>query len=182
MPKAREIAEYDVRFDYKYPAFSSEVLISNKNVRLKMIESTAFGAKFEVYNLTDTEQTLNGTAGDVEQSLLISGRVMHDAAESKVERVIDAGFDANESVEFTSDWLQDKWSAELLAQWTLERMSVARQELNLTIIGNPLIEVADIITVRHGELSMNGNDRYVVYGVSQAWDAGLVTTIKAYEI
>ncbi len=182
MPKAREVADYDLRFDYKYPAFSSEVILSNKNIKLTVTERTPFGMKFTLENLTDTAQTVNGDAGGTAQSMLISGRVMHDAAEAKVERTIDAGLDAAEMVEFTSEWLQDKWSAELLAEWTLQRMSTDKQELNLTIVGNPLIEVADIVTVRHGELGLNGSIRYVVYAVNQSWDAGLVTTIKAYEI
>ncbi len=182
MPKAREVAEYDIRFDYTYPAFTSEITSSNKNIAVTVTEKTAFGTKFTLTNLTDENQLVSGDAGDSSQSLLISGRVMHDANEVKVERTIDAGFDAAESVEFSSDWLQDRWSAELLAEWTLRRMSDSKQEINLTIVGNPLIEVADVITVRHGELSISPETRYVVYGVNQSWDSGLTTSIKAYEI
>lgn len=179
MPKAKEILEFDVRFDYKYPSFESTIEATNKNLAVRVNELTPFGAKFVIRNLTDEDQMIS----DDKNSLLISGRVMHDANEVKVEReVVDAGFDANDTVEFANDWVQDKWNAELLAEWAAQRMSVEKQEVNLTIVGNPLIEVADIITIRHGELSLNGEKRYVVYGVGQAWDAGLVTTIKAYEI
>jgi hypothetical protein len=49
-------------------------------------------------------------------------------------------------------------------------------KLSLSIFGNPLIQIGDVVTVSY---ALNGmlNQKYLVTSVSQAFDSGLSTTL-----
>jgi len=182
MAYARELRDYEVRFDYKYPAFTQQFFIGNKNLYVDKVTTTPFGAKFRIRNKLDIRQLIGGTAGSEDQSFRIFGQVLHEGPEAKVEQNITSVNNVSDVIEFNSDWIQNRLGAMKILNFAVARMENEKKELNVQIVGNPLIEVADVVTVQHGELGLNGNERFIVYAVTQSWNDGLETTIKAYEI
>jgi len=176
------ILEYNVRFDYEYPAFSVEYVTSNPNVVVKDFQYTPFGAKFSFRNLTMVDQMINGKGAEQEEMFTIFGRVLHPGQEGSVEKQIDAFGGSEDTVEFSSDWLQDRDSADAIATWVQSRMSKPKDSISVTLVGTPLIEIGDIITIRHSELSLTANKRFTVTKLSVSWKEGLETSLDAVEI
>lgn len=180
---ARTVLEYDIRFTYEYPAFSAEYVMSNNNLSLTNFEYTPFGAKFTVANLTNKPQLLNGSIENNDpQNLFIFGRALHAGKEGSVERTIAEFADDSDVIEFSSDWLQDNQSATVIADWVAGRLSTPKTSISVTLVGTPLIEVGDIVTIRHSELHLTDAKRFLVTSVSVKWSDGLETSLEAVEI
>ncbi len=176
------VLEHNVRFDYEYPAFSVEYVTSNTNVVVKDFQYTPFGAKFSFHNLTMVDQMINGKGAEQEEMFTIFGRVLHPGKEGTVEKQLDAFGGSEDTIEFSSDWIQDRDSADAIATWVQSRMAKPKDSISVTVVGTPLIEIGDIITIRHSELSLTANKRFTVTKLSVGWKEGLETSLEAVEI
>lgn len=179
---ATMVLEANVRFDYEYPAFSVEYVTSNNNVIVKDFQYTPFGAKFSLHNLTTETQMVNGKGAENEELFTIFGRVLHPGKEGVVEKQINEFGGSDDAIEFSSDWIQDRDSADAIATWVQARMAKPKDSISVTLVGTPLIEIGDIITIRHSELSLTANKRFTVTKLSVGWKEGLETSLEAVEI
>jgi hypothetical protein len=187
--KARIVFEYDVRFDGDMPAFTSDILCSNPDIEIFELKKTPFGAKFKIMPKDDRAHLVSGSinktltdASRQQESFVIFGRTLHEGQERKIEELIQDVSVKEDIIEFSSDWIHDELTAKSLANWVKSRLSQSRLSISLKIMGNPLLEVGDILRVKHTLLSLEPTHRFVIRSVRQSWSAGLETEILAIQI
>lgn len=177
---ARVIAEFDEEFSSDMPAYQVSVVSSNPNIIIEGFEWTPFSAKFTIVNNSNDHQLVAGSIDNYRENFIIFGKTLHQAQESKVS--VSVNNDDGDEVEIASEWIQDKSTAEAVANWVKRRMATQKIVLELDIVGNPNIEVADILSVYHHEMSINAKVDYVVSSVRQSWNSGLETSVKLVQL
>lgn len=187
--KARIVFEYDVRFDGDMPAFTSDILCSNENVEVFEIKKTAFGAKFKIVPKNDSAQLVSGSINETtdgtkrdKESFIIFGRTLHEGQERKLEEPITDVAVRDDIIEFSSKWIHDEQAAKDLVNWVKDRLKTSRLSVTLQLVGNPILEVGDIIQIKHTLLSLDPTHRFVIRAVRQSWNSGLETEISAIQI
>lgn len=182
---ARAQMDFDIRFDYDYPTFSSSVICSNNNIQVSDYTATPFGAKFTIKNLTDEHQLVQGeidkNKSKIKENFMIFGKALHKGQESQVTRTTSA-INATDEVQFDSKWIQDKGTADSLADWAQKRFDKPRKKITIGIVGNPLIEIADIITLQHPDINVDRQTEFLVKKVRLTWENGLQTELEVVEI
>lgn len=177
---ARVESEFEEEFSNELPALSVEVVCSNPNILVDVTKITPFSIKFRLINRTSTHQLVSGSVEDERETFVIFGKTLHRGQDSVVKEKIDPG--ATDSISVTSDWIQDKSTAERVAQWIVNRLSRPRITIDMEIMGTPVLEVGDIIRVYHHEIHINGYLDFVINSVKLSWSDGLRTDLTAIEL
>lgn len=186
--KARIVFEYDVRFDGDLPAFTSDILCSNTSIEVFDIEKTPFGAKFKIVPKDDKPHLVSGsinqTTGEQrdKESFVIFGRTLHEGQERKIEEQITDVAVRDDIIEFSSRWVHDEQTAKDLVNWIKDRLKTSRLSVTLKLVGNPLLEVGDVISIKHTLLSLEPTHRFTVRSVRHSWNQGFETEISAIQI
>jgi hypothetical protein len=81
-----------------------------------------------------------------------------------------------DTAQLDSQWIQSKSAARKMLRIIEMGVDGFSTKLSLSIFGNPLIQIGDVVTVSY---ALNGmlNQKYLVTSVSQAFDSGLSTTL-----
>lgn len=190
--RAREILELDVEFDSDVPAFDAEFLSTNMRVAVTDFSFTPFSAKLTLEHVGEIDESstdiaafveiVGGKAGDTEEGLFVFGRSPTPGKEQKVERSIVGPYGKDKVIEFDSQWIQNKETAERLADFVEFRHQYNKLKLDIDMFGHPLIEVADIITILHTHNSITADMRFLVTSVRQQWEDGLKTKITCEQM
>ena len=182
-PILHEVRQYDVKFDPK-PVLSSRLFISNNQIFCPEYISDSFGARFVLVNGSRKNAILSGddaTAGNAgNQVCFVYGQVANISEEETVIAKNDAQIAARGKIEseITSQWIQSKDTAQAIASWIEKHWSTGADEQTVTIFGNPLIEVTDVVSVYYPDRNMYpSSHKYFVTSISQNFDRGLETTI-----
>jgi hypothetical protein len=184
-PVVHEVREYDVKFD-KTPVIYSTLYLSNdKQVICPEYNSNPFGAKFVVANTARVNAILNGedtlTFGSdnpVEQKMLIYGRLVNKGEEKTATVKNDAAVNRRGTVEVdvSSDWIQSETAANEIGTWITQNWGGGSSEVKVTAIGNPLLQLGDIVAIQHPDKSMTyATHKYFVVGIEHSFDGGLDT-------
>lgn len=175
------VASFDEEFSSDLPAFSVEVISSNPNIIVDVERSTPFTIKFDIYNNSSDHQLVSGSVADEKENLLVFGKTLHEGSESKVSRSIRN--DIINNVEVSSNWIQDRPTAEKIAEWIAGRLKTEKIIFNIDeMVGNPVIEVGDIIKIYNHDIQMLGSKEFVVQSVELNWSDGLTGRIVAVEL
>lgn len=178
--KAKIIGEFDEEFDGDLPAFTVEVVSSNPNIEVKILEFSSFSIKFNIYNRSNDHQLVSGNVGDLKENLLVFGKTLHEGSSSKVSKTNSS--DSSNTIEINSKWIQSKATAEQVANWIIQRIGSEKLEIDMNLVGTPVLEVGDIIKVYHHDIQMAGNKEFMISSVGLNWSDGLSTSIRAVEI
>jgi hypothetical protein len=97
-----------------------------------------------------------------------------------IEKVIDYS-NLSEVVQLDSEWIQSKQAAQRMLKVVQMGIEGFSKNVILSIFGNPLIQVGDIVTVSY---SLNGisQQKYLVHSVSQSFSQGLETELQLKRI
>lgn len=185
-PVAHEVREFDIKFD-KYPVVYSDLYCTNDyQIICPEYNGNPFGAKFILANtarvnaIANGEDTLTfGSDNPVTQKTLIYGRLVTQSDEATVTVRNDAAVNRRGAteVDISSPWIQSKAAAQAIGDWITKHWGGGNDELKVVAIGNPLLQIGDIVAVNHPDKSMTyANNRYFIVGVSQSFDGGLETT------
>jgi hypothetical protein len=173
-PSARELRYYKVNYNKspaqpRYATTGGNGLVSIIGQRLN-----AFGA--ELYVMNNSSLYVSLSDGDV-NSLWVVGKYISRTGD--IEYVDDqAGkFSTPEPVIFNSTWIQKNSDAVALAEWIKNSWASKQQILTMSITGNPLISVGDIVTVKHSYLGLDGTKKFIITRVDQSYSEGLDTTV-----
>ena len=186
----REIFEETVRFD-DIPIRKLEFLNTNPFAQVISWRYTPMGAKFSVRNNSNIYQQLNGTwETDVsgatrDESFLIYGEGIFFSPEQSVENTDQALAKrrGESSVEFSSDWVQTRSSAQRLADWVKNRFGKDSEEYNIEAFGNPFLSVGDLVSINYTTKGLTGSNFYgVVTSLNNSWDDGLWTNVSVRRI
>jgi hypothetical protein len=92
-----------------------------------------------------------------------------------IEIVLDQS-NITEVAQVDSNWIQSKTSALKIIETIKKGLDGFTKDVSLTIFGNPLIEVGDIITLTYTLAGLN-QQRYLVHSVSHTFGKGLDTKL-----
>jgi hypothetical protein len=200
----REIKKFDVKFDA--PTFNSAMIdfsSVNSDYLVKNYYQNAFGAKFWVYN---TSNSLVAIGEDSSTPLFISGITLEYVADGDIslKQYIEDLEDNNEydilqdrlyqnkqmygdvSVNIASEYIATERQAKKLMQWIVKNASQERKELNISAFCNPLLELGDKVGVFYSDAGYSikdiGNKTYVIAEINtEVSEAGPSTSITLRE-
>ena len=82
-----------------------------------------------------------------------------------------------EPVIFESKWIQKQTDVVALADWIKNIWSVKQTIIQMSVFGNPLISVGDIITISDSYNELTTARKFVVLNVTNSFKDGLETNI-----
>lgn len=86
-------------------------------------------------------------------------------------------YSSREPVTFESQWLQNIKDVESLANWIRDKVINKSTIVSMTIFGNPLISVGDIVTIKYVYQGLTGTEKLIVTNVNHRYSQGLETDI-----
>lgn len=200
----REIKKFDVKFDN--PTFTSSMIdfsSANTDYLVKNYIPNAFGAKFWVYNTSNSVITIGE---DSLTPLFISGIKLDYVADGDIslKQYIEDLEDNNDydvlqdklyqnkqmygdvSVNIASEYVATERQAKKMMQWIVRNASKERKELNISAFCNPLLELGDKVGVFYSDagysISDIGNKTYVVAEINrEVSESGPTTSIVLRE-
>jgi hypothetical protein len=200
----REIKKFDVKFDA--PAFTSSMIdfsSASLDYLVKNYRPNAFGAKFWVYNISNSLVTIGE---DSTTPLFISGIKLQYVADGDIslKQYIEDLEDNNEydvlqdrlyqnkqmygdvSVIIASEYIATERQAKKLMQWIVKNASQERKELNISAFCNPLLELGDKVGVFYSDAGYSiddiGNKTYVVAEINrEVSESGPTTSVTLRE-
>jgi hypothetical protein len=185
----REIKKFDVKFDA--PTFTSSLIdfsSVSSDYLVKNYYPNAFGAKFWVYNTSNSTITLGE---DSLTPLFISGIKLDYVSDGEIslKQYIEDLEDNNEydilqdrlyqnkqmygdiSVGISSEYIATERQAKKMMQWIVRNASQERKELNISAFCNPLLELGDKVGVFYSDAGYSikdiGNKTYVVSEINR---------------
>lgn len=176
---AREIIKKDVSFSSAPALPNNWNLGYNTNVTILDQSYSNFESKIFVLNNTSTPVILS----DQETNLFeIQGSTIGLAGELTYDTDPGSQFAVNEPLSFQSSWIQNEEDAKELADFIKGKVVNKSQIITMTVFGNPLISVGDIITVNYPYQKMADTQKIIVTSVSHDYQDGLSTSIKGRTI
>jgi hypothetical protein len=92
-----------------------------------------------------------------------------------LEYVVDPS-NASEIVQLDSEWIQSKDAANKMLLTIEKALDGFSKDVSLSIYGNPLIQVGDVVTLTYSLAGLN-QQKYVVHSISHSFSEGLDTKI-----
>lgn len=183
-PIVHEVREYDVKFTEAPVLHSSPFMSNTAQAVITGYNSTPFGAKFIVANMSRELAVINGqestTFGTtVNQKLFIYGRKIAPGEADKVTVRNDMSVRRHGEyvTDFESKWIQTKDAAQAIADWVASHWDGGDETVRVTVFGNPLVELLDIVDISWTANAMAPvTHKYFVTAISHSFDAGLTTT------
>jgi hypothetical protein len=183
-----EVRPYEVTFE-KSPVLFSSLYISNSDqVVCDEYYNDPFKAKFVLANadlgnaIVNGEDTKTyGADNPVTQKMAITGRTIQRAEPKDYTVKNDQAIRARGEItlDFQSDWIQSESAAKALGDWIVDNWSQPCDEVEITVHGNPLLQVGDIVSVNYPPKSLSASThKYWVLAVEQQWDDGPATTVS----
>lgn len=178
-PIAREIRYIRKRYERSpsYPKFTFQNL--NKGVNVLASKLSSFDAELYLLNASGVSTAVSSSSGSqisvVGNNLVKSDQIVY------VDEDTDK-FGVQEPITFESYWIQKISDAKNLSDFIKQQWSKNQRIVTLSVFGNPLISVSDVISVKYDYHGLAGTEKFIVTDVTQSWDGGLSTTITARSI
>jgi ABC-type multidrug transport system fused ATPase/permease subunit len=83
-----------------------------------------------------------------------------------------------EPVIFESKWLQNLSDVKALAEWIKTKAVNRGRLVNMSVFGNPLISVGDIVTIKYTYQGFAGTEKLIITNVTHRYNEGLETSIS----
>ena len=100
--------------------------------------------------------------------------------EITLQKVFDPS-NTYETIEISSNWIQSKKSAQALLDTIYKAVDGFSKDTQISIFGNPLIEIGDVITIQYSLKNLIGK-KYFVQGIKQTFNNGLETSLTLNQI
>lgn len=171
---ARELRVLKTKYDSRpgFPLYASTGV--NSFAKIIGQRLTSFGAEVYVLNNAGTFIPLDDSEF---YSFYILGKYISQS--SQLEYVDNAAgeYTVKEPVIFESKWIQKQTDVVALADWIKNIWSVKQTIIQMSVFGNPLISVGDIITISDSYNELTTARKFVVLNVTNSFKDGLETNI-----
>jgi hypothetical protein len=170
----REILKVDVKYDSRpsYPIKWSTGINNYANIIGQKISN--FGA--QAYILNNTSTTIPVSNG-LEASLYIYGNTLGSSGELEYKTDGLNDYTTVEPIIFQSTWLQTEADVKSLASWIKTHVVNKGKVINMSIFGNPLISVGDMVGIKYSYYGLVGTENFIVTNVKHSYSQGLETQI-----
>lgn len=189
-PVVHEMREFEVTFDEdKVPVGHSYLYFTSQDqVACLDYTSDAFGARFTLVNTMRRDAIVKGsdavTLGEdnkIEQKIFIYGRTLSNPDDANKLTKKDEHSIRRKgtiSLEFDNRWIQTQKSADDLGQWVLDQWATGVDEIKLSVFGNFLIQLGDLVTLNYPAKDYAPTThKYYVVSLKNNFDKGLTTEI-----
>jgi hypothetical protein len=187
-PYVHEVREFDVKFD-PAPVKSSFFYFSNDwQVVCPEYRADSHGAYFILANASRSNAIVQGddaatfaeAGATVSQQLIVFGRNLVIAEDEEVEVRNEAQIRARGEIvaEIDSDWIQSESAAQAVANWIASHWANGADQLDVTVFGNPLFEIGDLVGIEFAAKNMTSvTHQYFITGVQTEFDSGITTQL-----
>jgi hypothetical protein len=194
----REIFVDTIRFA-KAPALNIEVLptvnagigdssptpevAKTSDIAWGISQESPFSARLAIANISSEPKILD----ELDSGLypLVSGRVVEEFApiEVTVKNQTAINQFGENKIEIQSKWINDRSTADKIANWVVNRAG-KREQHQLQVFDNPLVEIGDIVNVVYAAKGMTAGTAYVVKSVSRSVtvDGGIDTSVTVVKV
>ena len=173
-PVVREIAYIDQRFTASPALPISWSTGANKLVSIIGSKLSSFGAEAYILNNTSVKVPLSdkgiNTLQVIGNSIAPSGELVYSTDDT-------SEYSIKEPIIFDSTWIQSEADAKSLAEWIKSKVMNKGRVVNMSVFGNPLISVGDIVSISNAYQGFEGTEKLIITNVSQRFDQGLETEV-----
>lgn len=161
-----------------------KIPIHENSLNYSPIYHSGFRSRFAIINGSPSQVWIRKSPDSVNKInidfSLITRSLITLGSDVVVEKVFDTA-NINETVDITSNWIQDKNTATSILRTISRALEGFSKDTIITVYGNPLFEIGDIVVINYS-LKNIINQKFFVQGVSQSFDTGLVTTLVLNKI
>lgn len=170
----REIAYVKQKFTAR-PAFPiTWTTGANKLASVIGSKLSSFGAEAYVLNNTSVRIPL---ADKGVNTFAVIGNELGDSGELVYSTDDTSNYSFKEPLTFQSTWIQNEQDAKSLAEWIKEKVINKGRIVTMSIFGNPLISVGDIVSIYNTYQGFSGTEKLIVTQVEHLFNQGLETSI-----
>ena len=176
---AREIVKRDVTFTSP-PAYPNKWNLGINN-SVKVLDSTEDGFRGSIFVLNNTSipTVLSGAEAKV---FRIEGATVGRAGEQTYDTDPEVKYFIKEPVSFESTWIQTEEDAKKLAEFIKSKVVNKSKEIDISVFGNPLISVGDVIVIDFPYQGLTDTNKILVTSVTHEYNNGLSTQIRGRTI
>ena len=173
-PVVREIAYIDQKFTARPALPISWSTGANKLVSIIGSKLSSFGAEAYILNNTSVKVPLSdkgiNTLQVIGNNIAPSGELIYSTDDT-------SEYSIKEPIIFDSNWIQSEADAKSLAEWIRAKVMNKGRVVNMSVFGNPLISVGDIVSISNAYQGFEGTEKLIITNVSQRFDQGLETEV-----
>jgi hypothetical protein len=170
----REIAYVKQKFDSR-PSFPITWTIgANKFASIIGSKLSSFGAEAYILNNASVRIPLSDGGAN---TLSIIGNQLGDSGELVYSTDDTSDYSAKEPLVFKSSWIQNEQDAKNLAEWIKAKVINKGRIVNMSVFGNPLISVGEIVSIYNDYQLFFGTEKLIVTEVSHTFSQGLETSV-----
>jgi hypothetical protein len=171
---ARELRVLKTKYDSRpgFPLYASTGV--NSFAKIIGQRLTSFGAEVYVLNNSGTFIPLDDSEF---YSFYILGKYISQSGQLEYVDNAAGEYTVKEPVIFESKWIQKQTDVVALADWIKNIWSVKQTIIQMSVFGNPLISVGDIITISDSYNELTTTRKFVVLNVTNGFKDGLETNI-----
>ena len=163
----------------------AKMVVDSNSLSYSPIYHSGWRSRFAVVNNSPSQVWLRKTQDDGVNKLqiefnLVSQSVLATGNEVTIEKIFDET-GAADSVDITSNWIQDRKTAQSILRVIYRALDGFSRDTNVSVFGNPLFEIGDIVKVNY-DLKNIKNQIYFVQGVEQSFQGGLSTVLVLNQI
>ena len=174
-PVIREIYKASPTYSQAFPVFAEP-----SNPLAKVVSERLGHFSGEVYVFNTSSSTIALADGDGKE-FPVWGIAIANAGENiyETEKNIDG---VTEFTTFETNWIQTESAAKNLGDFLSKQWSKSIVDIEMSIFGNPVLQVGDIVTIKYPDRNLVGTEKFVVKAISQDFSGGLETSIKVRSI
>jgi hypothetical protein len=171
---ARELRVLKTKYESRpaFPIYASTGI----NSFVKIIGQRLSSSGAEVYVLNNSGTTIPLDDSQF-YSFYILGNYISQSGEIEYIENSAGEYSAPEPITFTSSWIQKNSDVVSLANWIKNIWSKKQSILDVTVFGNPLLTVGDVIVVNYPYLGITTSQKFLITDVIHSYNEGLETSI-----
>jgi len=170
----REIVRVKTKFDSR-PAFPIKWSTgSNKYAKIIGQTLSSFGGEAYVLNNTSTTIPLSDGAA---ASFYAFGNDIGKSGELEYSTDESDSYNFKEPIIFKSSWIQNENDVKSLANWIKDKVINRGAVVQMSVFGNPLLSVGDIVSVKYPYQGFSGTEKLIITSISHTYNQGLETRI-----
>ena len=170
----REIVKREIKFDSRPSVPVRWSTGANSLAKIISQKYSNFGGEAYVLNNSSTTIPL---ADGIGSSFYLFGNTIGDSGTLEYVTDEDFTYGPKEPIVFESRWLQTLDAVQKLGTWIKEKVVNRGKIVNLTVFGNPMLNVGDIVSVTSPYQDFDGSEKLIVTSVTNSFNQGLETTV-----
>ena len=160
-------------------SYKQKKLVTEDSLSYSTPLNTGFRARMAIANSSPHMVFLTKESDEVIKVAVNLNLWTHEIVAPSEPEILEALLvesNGGDTAQLDSQWIQSKSAARKMLRIVEMGVDGFSTKLSLSIFGNPLIQIGDVVTVSY---ALNGmlNQKYLVTSVSQSFDSGLSTTL-----